>query len=316
MLDLLEEGDAPAPAPERRPDLPVRPSVDSTRVLSRAERAAACNGSTSRLPTASRASMPTAWTDVLEIAHHLVKAGPGGSTGRRREVRPSRRRSGLCACLPGVKPRTTTRRHCQRPPPVGLCRTESGPISTIGRGSHLLRSRCRPLPASLQGSHRDLPTRRRRSGSCPGPHGENKDTIHAGHCPVRHRGGHQAARGRPRRRSAIESPACEAHPGRDRRGLPKWPPGGEGEGSGPASFGDRAGARGRPAQRLCQSCSALAHINDLHVVEALEGWENALVYARRADDVIREGWALRSIPLSRSPCSATERNRGGRHPSV
>lgn len=43
---------------------------------------------------------------------------------------------------------------------------------------------------------------------------------------------------------------------------------------------------------------ALAYMNDLHVIEALEGWENALVYARRAHDVIREGWALRSIPLA------------------
>jgi eukaryotic-like serine/threonine-protein kinase len=53
--------------------------------------------------------------------------------------------------------------------------------------------------------------------------------------------------------------------------------------------------------RLCAYASfalALAHANDLHVVEALNGWEDVLVYARRADDVIREGWALRSIPLA------------------
>jgi class 3 adenylate cyclase/tetratricopeptide (TPR) repeat protein len=43
---------------------------------------------------------------------------------------------------------------------------------------------------------------------------------------------------------------------------------------------------------------ALAYISDLHVVEALDGWQNALVYARRAEDVIREGWALRSVPLA------------------
>jgi class 3 adenylate cyclase/tetratricopeptide (TPR) repeat protein len=52
---------------------------------------------------------------------------------------------------------------------------------------------------------------------------------------------------------------------------------------------------------LCAYASfalALAYSNDLRVVEALDGWQNALVYARRADDVIREGWALRSIPLA------------------
>jgi class 3 adenylate cyclase/tetratricopeptide (TPR) repeat protein len=52
---------------------------------------------------------------------------------------------------------------------------------------------------------------------------------------------------------------------------------------------------------LCAYASfalALAYINDLHVIEALDGWQNALVYARRADDVIREGWALHRIPLA------------------
>jgi class 3 adenylate cyclase/tetratricopeptide (TPR) repeat protein len=52
---------------------------------------------------------------------------------------------------------------------------------------------------------------------------------------------------------------------------------------------------------LCAYASfslALAYINDLHVVEALDGWQNALVYARRAEDVIREGWALHRIPLA------------------
>lgn len=52
---------------------------------------------------------------------------------------------------------------------------------------------------------------------------------------------------------------------------------------------------------LCAYASfalALAYISDLHVVEALDGWQNALVYARRADDVIHEGWALRSVPLA------------------
>jgi class 3 adenylate cyclase/tetratricopeptide (TPR) repeat protein len=52
---------------------------------------------------------------------------------------------------------------------------------------------------------------------------------------------------------------------------------------------------------LCAYASfalALAYINDLHVVEALDGWQNALIYARRAEDVIREGWALHRIPLA------------------
>ena len=43
---------------------------------------------------------------------------------------------------------------------------------------------------------------------------------------------------------------------------------------------------------------ALAHINDLQVREALEGWENALVYARRGEDFIRESWTLHRIPLA------------------
>ncbi len=53
--------------------------------------------------------------------------------------------------------------------------------------------------------------------------------------------------------------------------------------------------------RLCAYANfalALASFNDLHVVEALDGCENALVHARRADDVIREGWALHRIPLA------------------
>jgi class 3 adenylate cyclase/tetratricopeptide (TPR) repeat protein len=51
---------------------------------------------------------------------------------------------------------------------------------------------------------------------------------------------------------------------------------------------------------LCAYASfalGLAHINDLHVREALDGWQNALAYARRADDSIREGWALHRLPL-------------------
>ena len=52
---------------------------------------------------------------------------------------------------------------------------------------------------------------------------------------------------------------------------------------------------------LCAYASfalALAHISDLHVADALEGWQNALVHARKAGDVIREGWALHRLPLA------------------
>src|SRR5262245_14264593 len=54
---------------------------------------------------------------------------------------------------------------------------------------------------------------------------------------------------------------------------------------------------------LCAYASfalALAHISDLHVVEALDGWQNALMHARQAADVIREGWALHRLPLALS----------------
>src|SRR5262249_45091776 len=44
----------------------------------------------------------------------------------------------------------------------------------------------------------------------------------------------------------------------------------------------------------------LSHISDLHVVEALDGWQNALIHARQAADVIREGWALHRLPLALS----------------
>jgi class 3 adenylate cyclase len=43
---------------------------------------------------------------------------------------------------------------------------------------------------------------------------------------------------------------------------------------------------------------ALAHINDLNVPGALAGWESALVYARQADDLIRESWTLHRMPLA------------------
>src|SRR5262245_44276986 len=55
--------------------------------------------------------------------------------------------------------------------------------------------------------------------------------------------------------------------------------------------------------RLCAYASfalALAHISDLHVIEALDGWQNALIHARQAADVIREGWALHRLPLALS----------------
>jgi class 3 adenylate cyclase/tetratricopeptide (TPR) repeat protein len=42
---------------------------------------------------------------------------------------------------------------------------------------------------------------------------------------------------------------------------------------------------------------SLAHINDLNVSEALEVGRRARAFARRATDVIREGWALHRIPL-------------------
>src|SRR4029450_12712343 len=42
----------------------------------------------------------------------------------------------------------------------------------------------------------------------------------------------------------------------------------------------------------------LAHINDLHVHDALDSWQTALIHARRADDFIREAWALHRIPLA------------------
>ena len=43
---------------------------------------------------------------------------------------------------------------------------------------------------------------------------------------------------------------------------------------------------------------ALAHINGLQVQEALQNWQDALVYARRAGDLILESWPLHRIPLA------------------
>jgi len=51
---------------------------------------------------------------------------------------------------------------------------------------------------------------------------------------------------------------------------------------------------------LCAYASfalSLAHINDLNVREALEVGRRACGYARRANDLVREGWALQRIPL-------------------
>ena len=52
---------------------------------------------------------------------------------------------------------------------------------------------------------------------------------------------------------------------------------------------------------LCAYASfalGLAHINDLDVRPALDSWERAVVYARRAGDVVREGRALHRMPLA------------------
>jgi class 3 adenylate cyclase/tetratricopeptide (TPR) repeat protein len=46
------------------------------------------------------------------------------------------------------------------------------------------------------------------------------------------------------------------------------------------------------------STLALAQIGALHVREALESWQNALVYARRADDLILQGRPLQRMPLA------------------
>lgn len=51
---------------------------------------------------------------------------------------------------------------------------------------------------------------------------------------------------------------------------------------------------------LCAYASfalSLAHINDLNVRDALEVGHQATTYARRASDLIREGWALHRMPL-------------------
>ncbi|MGH7334451.1 MAG: AAA family ATPase [Candidatus Rokuibacteriota bacterium] len=52
---------------------------------------------------------------------------------------------------------------------------------------------------------------------------------------------------------------------------------------------------------LCANASfalALAQINGLNVREALSGWQSTVTYARRGSDFIREGWALHRIPLA------------------
>jgi eukaryotic-like serine/threonine-protein kinase len=68
-------------------------------------------------------------------------------------------------------------------------------------------------------------------------------------------------------------------------------------------WGQQAVDIGRELQddRLCAYAGfalGLAHINDLHVHDALDSWQTALIHARRADDFIREAWALHRIPLA------------------
>ena len=53
--------------------------------------------------------------------------------------------------------------------------------------------------------------------------------------------------------------------------------------------------------RLCARASsalALAYINGLHLREALEGWQQALDYAQRTNDLILQGWPLQRMPLA------------------
>jgi class 3 adenylate cyclase/DNA-binding CsgD family transcriptional regulator len=53
--------------------------------------------------------------------------------------------------------------------------------------------------------------------------------------------------------------------------------------------------------RLCaraNSALALAHINGLHLREALECWQQALDYAQQANDLILQGWPLQRMPLA------------------
>jgi class 3 adenylate cyclase/DNA-binding CsgD family transcriptional regulator len=52
---------------------------------------------------------------------------------------------------------------------------------------------------------------------------------------------------------------------------------------------------------LCAYASfalAMAQINGLRVKEALQNWQDAVVYARRANDLILESWPLHRIPLA------------------
>lgn len=59
--------------------------------------------------------------------------------------------------------------------------------------------------------------------------------------------------------------------------------------------------RGLKDDRLCARASsalALAHINGLHLREALECWQQALAYAQRANDLILQGWPLQRMPLA------------------
>jgi class 3 adenylate cyclase/tetratricopeptide (TPR) repeat protein len=67
-------------------------------------------------------------------------------------------------------------------------------------------------------------------------------------------------------------------------------------------MGQRALEIGRQLQDdyICSHASfalGLAHIQGLQVREALESWQNALAYARQADDLILQGWPLQRMPL-------------------
>jgi serine/threonine protein kinase/class 3 adenylate cyclase/tetratricopeptide (TPR) repeat protein len=53
--------------------------------------------------------------------------------------------------------------------------------------------------------------------------------------------------------------------------------------------------------RLCAEAScgqALARVQNLHMREALQSYQNALSYARRADDLWLQGWPLQRMPLT------------------
>jgi len=60
---------------------------------------------------------------------------------------------------------------------------------------------------------------------------------------------------------------------------------------------------------LCAEASlalALAQTQRLHVSDALESWRNSLNFARRADDLWRQGWVLQRMPLTLSALGRLE----------